>query len=79
MKNEPKVKKLVLMKETLRDLTAHNAGWVKGGPKGGKATNKCAPSGKPTCGGFTCNTGVTCLNTCAVCTGSGCASWWYCH
>ncbi len=31
MKNEPKVKKLVLRKETLRDLTAHNAGAVKGG------------------------------------------------
>ncbi len=31
MKTEPKVKKLVLRKETLRDLTAQNAGAVKGG------------------------------------------------
>ena len=31
MKNETKVKKLVLRKETLRDLTAQNAGEVKGG------------------------------------------------
>ncbi len=31
MKNENKVKKLVLRKETLRDLTAQNTGEVKGG------------------------------------------------
>ncbi len=31
MKSENKVKKLVLRKETLRDLTAQNAGQVKGG------------------------------------------------
>ena len=36
MKTEPKVKKLTLKKETLRDLTAHNAGDVKGGAKGGR-------------------------------------------
>ncbi len=31
MKNESKVKNLVLRKETLRDLTAQDAGQVKGG------------------------------------------------
>ena len=31
MKTETKVKKLALKKETLRDLTARNAGEVKGG------------------------------------------------
>ncbi len=33
MKNETKVKKLMLRKETLRDLTARNAGAIKGGMK----------------------------------------------
>jgi hypothetical protein len=33
MKNEPQIKKLVLRRETLRDLTAQNAGEVKGGPQ----------------------------------------------
>ncbi len=33
MKHEPKVRKLVLKKETLRDLTAQNAGAVTGGMK----------------------------------------------
>ncbi len=33
MKTEPRVKKLMLRKETLRDLTAQNAGQVKGGEK----------------------------------------------
>ncbi len=33
MKKENKVKKLVLKKETLRDLTAQNAGAVMGGMK----------------------------------------------
>jgi hypothetical protein len=32
MKTETKIKKLTLNKETLRDLTAHHAGDVKGGP-----------------------------------------------
>ena len=36
MESEPKVKKLILKKETLRDLTAHNAGQIKAGGKGGK-------------------------------------------
>ncbi len=44
MKSENKVKKLVLRKETLRDLTAHNAGQVKGGGITGKG---------PTCPGYT--------------------------
>jgi hypothetical protein len=34
MKTEPKIKKLTLKKETLRDLTAQNAGEVKGGQCG---------------------------------------------
>jgi hypothetical protein len=41
MKKQPK--KLTLNKETLRDLTAHNAGEIKAGRKGGN-TNKCRPS-----------------------------------
>ncbi len=41
MKNEPKVKKLILKKETLRDLTAHNAGQVKGGSVGGYCSWTC--------------------------------------
>ncbi len=44
MKNEPKVKRLVLRKETLRDLTAQNAGAVKGGAITKKG---------PTCPGYT--------------------------
>ena len=57
-----KVKKLTLNKETLRDLTAQNAGEVKGG---GKTMNKkCATRGRTcvggTCGGYTCNTQYSC-------------------
>ncbi len=38
MKTEPEVRKLVLRKETLRDLTAQNAVEVKGGA----GTHSCA-------------------------------------
>ncbi len=41
MKNEPKVKKLVLRKETLRDLTAQNTGEVKGGSAACSRTCYC--------------------------------------
>jgi len=44
MKTETKIKKLALKKETLRDLTAHNAGEIRAGGKGGNTkncTNKC--------------------------------------
>ncbi len=58
MKNEPKVKKLVLRKETLRDLTAANAAEVKGG---GKATRY----------GYGC-TGATCMDVCTVVTCNPC-------
>jgi hypothetical protein len=45
MKPEPKVRKLTLKKETLRDLTADHAGNVRGGAKGGNGnTKKCPPS-----------------------------------
>ncbi len=40
MKNEPKVKRLVLRKETLRDLTAANAAEVKGGFAGTAACSR---------------------------------------
>lgn len=59
-------KKLTLNKETLRDLTAHNAGEVKAGAKGGNGkgkgqypTKKCDPT--ITCAGIcdTVNCGVT--------------------
>jgi hypothetical protein len=48
-----KVKKLTLNRETLRDLTAQNAGGVKGGMGAGSRTcyctytcHPCAPHGK---------------------------------
>ncbi len=50
MKNEPKVKKLVLRKETLRDLTAQTAGGVKGGG----ATRYGLGCTDPTCANQTC-------------------------
>ena len=53
MKNETKVKKLVLRKETLRDLTAQNAGEVKGGRGAGTRTCYCS---------YTCRGGA-CHNT----------------
>ncbi len=57
MKKQPK--KLTLNRETLRDLTAHNAGGVKGGVKSkGKGCNKT----------------VTCDVTCYICTGIACGS-----
>jgi hypothetical protein len=46
MKKQPK--KLTLNKETLRDLTAHNAGEIKAGAKGVR-TRKCKTV---TCGPF---------------------------
>ncbi len=46
MKKQPK--KLTLNKETLRDLTAHNAGAVKGG--GNKTYNKRCLRSQVTCG-----------------------------
>ncbi len=73
MKNEPKVKKLVLRKETLRDLSAQNAGQVKGGAKtNGK---KCVAA---TQAGLTC--GVTCPTYYAICTNTcwGCYSYYGC-
>ncbi len=50
MKNENKVKKLVLRKETLRDLTAQNAEAVMGGMK---KTLYCT-RGPTACLFFTC-------------------------
>ncbi len=47
MKNDPKVKKLVLRKETLRDLTAQNAGEVKGGSRAGGCSWWCTVTVKP--------------------------------
>ncbi len=47
MKNETKVKKLVLKKETLRDLTAQNAGEVKGGSRAGGCSWWCTYTVKP--------------------------------
>ncbi len=55
MKSENKVKKLVLRRETLRDLTAQNAGGVKGGG-----------SGK----GAGCFTNGSCFYSCAGCSQS---------
>ncbi len=64
-------KKLTLNKETLRDLTADNAGWVKGGPKGGNATHnkKCVTRGGPTCPSNAPSCGTLCYscNTCLPC------------
>jgi hypothetical protein len=57
-----KGKKLVLNKETLRDLMAHNAGEVKGG--GRTNGKKCL---KPTEYGLTCPTyGCTAYAGCTV-------------
>ncbi len=63
MKKEIKVKKLVLRKETLRDLSAQNAGQVKGGAKtNGK---KCVAASQA---GLTCPTNYPiCTNTCWGC------------
>jgi hypothetical protein len=45
MTKETKIKKLTLKKETLRDLTAHNAGEIKAGGRGGNGnTKKCRPT-----------------------------------
>ncbi len=62
MKN--KVKKLTLNKETLRDLTAHNAGGVKGGAP----TKKCAPTGRyrPTACGPGCPQPATYKYPCTI-------------
>ncbi len=49
MKSESKVKKLVLRKETLRDLTAGNATEVKGGATGGNACSFFCSASCPTC------------------------------
>ncbi len=62
MKNESKVKKLVLRKETLRDLTAQNAGQIKGNNK----TNLWA-----TCP-YACLTGLTCLCPTVLAASCGC-------
>ncbi len=81
MKNETKVKKLVLKKETLRDLTAQNAGGVKGGARthGKKCATGGCPTGGQTCAGYTCPTGVICSGfTCYTC-GWGCMTYYPCH
>ncbi len=77
MKNENKVKKLVLRKETLRDLTAMNAGAVKGGsPTNGK---RCSNGGKATACGYGCPTyAVDCTVTCYTC-GWQCMTYSPCH
>ena len=66
MKPEPKIKKLTLNKETLRDLTADHAADVKGG---GRATRTCTSSLECTLGGcptFMCPT-VFCKGKTANC------------
>jgi len=60
MESEPKVKKLILKKETLRDLTAHNAGEIMAGGKGGN-TKK-----------LTCACGCTVMATGCLMTGVNC-------
>jgi hypothetical protein len=67
MKPEPKVKKLMLRKETLRDLTADHAGNVRGGGKGGNGNTKKCGGGGSLCS--RCETG-TCsmLTVCWTCT-----------
>jgi hypothetical protein len=52
MTKETKIKKLTLNKETLRDLTAHNAGEIKGGARGAQRPNSyhCANTKKCTHG-----------------------------
>ncbi len=54
MKDEPKLKKLVLKKETLRDLTTANADQVKAGVKGGGGNTY--PTICIDCSYLTCNT-----------------------
>ncbi len=66
MKNEAKVKKLVLRKETLRDLTAHHAGKVKGGAATKGHGQKCSTGVKVTVCGYGCPTYYSC--TCLNCT-----------
>jgi hypothetical protein len=51
MKTETNTKKLILKKETLRDLMARNAGQVKGG---GKTNGKKCVSNTCDCGTRTC-------------------------
>jgi hypothetical protein len=71
MKSENKVKKLILKKETLRDLTAQNAGEVKGGGKAAN-TKKCPTV---TCGSGCTSLLKTCLRTMGCPTaGCGCSA-----
>ena len=65
-----KIKKLTLQRETLRDLTTHSAGEVKGGAK----TKRCQPHsyrGATMCG-YTCPTGDCTGYTCYNCGSAGC-------
>jgi hypothetical protein len=67
MKRETKIKKLTLNKETLRDLTAQNAGEVKGGAKGAN-TKKLTCACKCTYIATGClMTGVNCYPYSRVC------------
>ncbi len=66
MKSDNRVKKLVLRKETLSDLTAHKAGEVKGGAKGGKKTQHCTTGVKATACGYGCRTYATCTGCCTM-------------
>ncbi len=64
MKTEPKMKKLVLKKETLRDLTAQNAGGVKGGKTRTKNCVSTSLCPSRTCtGDLACTRAKTCFYT----------------
>ena len=52
--------KLVLKKETLRDLTAQNAGEVKGGKELPKTMKNCKPKVTMSCDGCEGSYTVTC-------------------
>jgi hypothetical protein len=64
-----KGKKLVLNKETLRDLMAHNTGEVKGGGKSKKCKGPTLPPTEygVTCPTYGCTAYVGCTVTCYGC------------